>query len=72
MVATVRRTAAGLVERLARLHDVEKQRYQLPRYGTNGAHHSAAVPRQQRFVLRAVEPTFLPPAAGEEEELTPE
>src|SRR5690606_10829888 len=72
LVETVRCTPMGLVERLTRLHDVEQHRHQLPRNGAHGAHPTAAVPRQQRFVLSAVESPLLTPAAGQEEELSPE
>src|SRR5690606_28284450 len=70
LVVAVRCTPVGLVERLASLHDVEQQRHELPRNGAHGTHPAAAVPRQQRFVLSAVESTLLAPAAREEEELT--
>src|SRR5690606_9357287 len=72
LVETVRCTPMGLVERLAGLHDMEQQRHELPRNGAHGAYPTSAVPRPQRFVLSAVEPALLPPAAGQEEELPPE
>src|SRR5690606_22365590 len=61
-----------LVERFAGLHDVEEHRHELPSHGTDGAYPTPAIPRQQRFVLRTVEPPLLAPAAGEQEELPPQ